>query len=130
MGMISPYITAINEGKVACKFIYETMDRKPTIDQDQPGAEEIDFSGDITFEKAVFYYPSRPGQRVLNEFSTQFLKGQTTAICGPSGAGKSSIVQLIMRYYDLSEGSLKLGSGSQNTSNTDIKKVNLRKFRQ
>jgi ATP-binding cassette, subfamily B (MDR/TAP), member 1 len=89
---LSPSIKAVNEGKVAGKFISDVIERMPTINQDNDMAKTIEFDGSIEFEEVDFYYPSRPEAKVLDNFSARFERGKTTAICGPSGAGKSSIV--------------------------------------
>jgi len=60
--------------------------------------------GEIKFENVEFYYPSRPDQKVLQNFNFTFEMGKTTAIVGPSGSGKSTVVQLMERFYDPSEG--------------------------
>ena len=61
-------------------------------------------AGEIKFENVNFFYPSRPDQKVLVDFSCTFEVGKTTAIVGPSGSGKSTVVQLIERFYDPREG--------------------------
>jgi len=56
--------------------------------------------GKIEFRNVSFSYPSRPEQKILDNFSAVFERGKTTAIVGASGSGKSTIVQLIERFYD------------------------------
>ncbi len=60
----------------------------------------------VTFENVAFSYPSRPQQRVLDEFSLTIEPGQTVALVGPSGAGKTTVFQLVQRFYDISSGHL------------------------
>lgn len=62
----------------------------------------------LTFSKAVFGYPTRPNVRILNTFDLKVEPGNTIAIVGQSGQGKSTIIQLIERFYDINQGSLKL----------------------
>ena len=60
------------------------------------------------FEAIDFHYPSRPQQAALRNFSLDVKPGQTVAIVGPSGAGKSTVFQLLLRYYDPQQGSIRL----------------------
>ena len=57
-------------------------------------------TGAIRFEHLCFSYPSRPGQRALDDFDLEVRTGETVAFVGPSGAGKSTVFQLLLRFYD------------------------------
>ncbi|MDC0398632.1 ABC transporter transmembrane domain-containing protein [Alphaproteobacteria bacterium] len=65
-------------------------------------------SGAIKFNEINFYYPSRPGQLALDDFTLEIKPGETVALVGPSGAGKSTVFQLLLRFYDPSSGDIKL----------------------
>ena len=65
-------------------------------------------SGRIEFERAGFSYPSRPGEKALDDFSLRVEPGDTVAIVGPSGAGKSTSFQLLLRFYDLLKGQIRV----------------------
>jgi ATP-binding cassette subfamily B (MDR/TAP) protein 1 len=71
----------------------------------------------------TFSYPNRPGQLILDNFSTVFEEGKTTAIVGASGSGKSTLIQLIERFYDPDHGSVIVDG-------VDLRILNLRDFRQ
>jgi len=60
--------------------------------------------GEIRFENVSFRYPSRPDARALDGFDLAVRAGETVAFVGPSGAGKSTTFQLLLRFYDPSEG--------------------------
>ncbi len=62
--------------------------------------------GRIEFRNVAFTYPSRPDDKVLNQFSLSVAKGENLAIVGPSGAGKSTVFQLIQRFYDPQDGEI------------------------
>jgi ABC-type multidrug transport system fused ATPase/permease subunit len=64
------------------------------------------FSGKISFSKVCFHYPSRPDVRVLHNLDFTIQAGEKVALVGPSGAGKSTIINLLMRYYPVSSGSI------------------------
>ena len=60
--------------------------------------------GDIRFERVSFRYPSRPGTPALADLDLAIHPGETVAFVGPSGAGKSTTFQLLLRFYDPSDG--------------------------
>ena len=55
-----------------------------------------------------FHYPSRPGQDTLRDFSLDIRAGETVALVGPSGAGKSTVLQLLLRFYDVQHGRVEV----------------------
>lgn len=64
--------------------------------------------GEIAFERVCFAYPKHPAQFVLNNFNLRVQPGQVVALVGATGAGKSTVLNLLMRFYDVSGGSIKL----------------------
>jgi ABC-type multidrug transport system fused ATPase/permease subunit len=107
---------------VAGKFAFEVIDRDPVINDNDQSAKVIELKGEIEFKDVVFYYPSRPDQKVLRGLSTKFELGKTTAIVGPSGAGKSSIALMIERFYDPNEGMVLVDG-------LPLKSINLQNYR-
>ena len=66
----------------------------------------------VCFEGVSFHYPSRPLQGALQDFSLQVAAGETVALVGASGAGKSTVFQLLLRFYDPQQGTIRLGDVS------------------
>ena len=64
--------------------------------------------GEIHFERVGFRYPSRPETPALADFDLAIRPGETVAFVGPSGAGKSTAFQLLLRFYDPSEGRIRI----------------------
>jgi ABC-type multidrug transport system fused ATPase/permease subunit len=64
--------------------------------------------GEVTFQNVAFTYPSRKEIEVLKGVSFSALAGQKIAIVGPSGAGKSTIASLLLRFYDVTGGTIKI----------------------
>ena len=62
----------------------------------------------LSLEAVTFRYPSRPLQAALSEFELQVAPGETVALVGPSGAGKSTVFQLLLRFYDVAGGTVRL----------------------
>lgn len=64
--------------------------------------------GAIAFEAVSFRYPSRPERAALDRVSFAVAPGETVALVGPSGAGKTTVFQLLLRFYDVTEGAVRL----------------------
>ena len=101
--------------------IFAVIDRKPSIDIYDQDAEKIDAISDIKFKNVTFKYEGR-NKVVLDNVSLWFRNGKTTALVGPSGCGKSSIIKLIERFYDPTEGQVHVNS-------KDLKTIQLQQYR-
>lgn len=100
--------------------IFETMDEPVTVD-DIEGARELPkIKGDVTFENVTFAYEE--GKNVLENLSFTVKAGESVALVGPTGAGKSTIVNLISRFYNVNDGSVKIDG-------QDISQVTLHSLR-
>ena len=87
--------------------IFEVLDVKAEV-ADKSDALALDqIDGTITFDHVTFGYV--PGQPVLNDISFQVAPGETVALVGPTGSGKTSITALVHRFYDVSEGAVRIG---------------------
>ena len=60
----------------------------------------------LSLDQVTFHYPSRPEQAALADFNLQLPEGKITALVGPSGAGKSTVFELLLRFYDPSQGAV------------------------
>lgn len=90
--------TAVSAGKV-----FEIIDEKEDV-LDRENAEEIEVKGDVTFEHVHFGY--KVYSPVLKDINFSVKKGEMIGIVGPSGVGKSTLINLIMRLYDVSSGQI------------------------
>jgi len=70
------------------------------------GDDCVELSGSVEFKNVHFGYT--PERTIINDFSAKVMPGQKVAIVGPTGAGKTTIVKLLMRFYDISEGQIML----------------------
>ncbi|EAX89771.1 ABC transporter family protein [Trichomonas vaginalis G3] len=86
--------------------VMDMIGYQPSINIDG-GIQYDDFKGDIVFDHVSFMYPSR-NVFALNDVSFQIKSGQNVAFVGHSGSGKSTIVQLIERFYDVTEGAITI----------------------
>jgi len=107
--MLSMMFIILPRASVSADRIAEVLDTEPSIvDPEAPRAFGADFKGLIEFEDVSFRYPGAT-ENVLSNISFTAKPGQTTAIIGTTGSGKSTLVSLIPRFYDATEGSIKVG---------------------
>lgn len=91
--------------------VLELLDETPepvASGNEQPLLAPI--NGDVRYENVQFSYPTRPDIQVLKGISFIIRPGEKVALVGPSGAGKSTVVQLLMRFYDLNSGQITVDS--------------------
>lgn len=100
------YSTEADNARVALEAMNEILDSKPLP---EPGPErQAHAQGtEIRFEDVSFSYDQ--GRPVLDQVSLTAKPGQVTALVGPSGAGKSTILRLVMRFWDVGAGAVRLG---------------------
>ncbi|XP_063255894.1 bile salt export pump isoform X4 [Prinia subflava] len=109
LGQASPCLEAFATGRGAATNIFETIDKKPTIDCMSEDGYKLDkVRGEIEFHNVTFHYPSRPDVKILDNLNMVIKAGETTAFVGASGAGKSTAIQLIQRFYDPTDGMITL----------------------
>ncbi len=106
LNTLSGFYNSILTAAASMERIFEIMDTQSEI-QDKPGAEKLPpIKGQVTFDHVTFGYNSE--KTVLKDVSFDVVPGQTIALVGPTGAGKSTVVNLISRFYDVTDGAVKI----------------------
>ena len=104
--MIAMMSVIIPRANVAAKRIYEVLSTEPTIhDPAQPKQPKANEKGTVEFSHVSFSYPEAD-EKVLDDISFRAEKGQTVAFIGSTGSGKSTLINLIPRFYDVTEGAV------------------------
>ena len=86
--------------------IFQVLDEPVTV-EDEPGAEELPpIKGAVSFDKVLFEYEK--GIPVIKHVSFDVREGESIALVGPTGAGKSTIVNLLSRFYNVTEGAVRI----------------------
>lgn len=124
LGQMAPPLAAFTSAKAAIYPMMEIINRKPLIDgfADSGEKPEEKPKGLITLENVHFSYPTRPDIEVCNGYNLAVNPGETVALVGRSGCGKSTVMNLLLRFYDPSSGSICL-------DNKEISKLNVRWLR-
>ncbi|KAL8570376.1 hypothetical protein ACOMHN_035794 [Nucella lapillus] len=109
LGNASPSVGSLAAAWGAAYVIFQMIDTESKIDNMMEGGKKPErVSGTLSFTNVQFSYPSRPEAKVLEGISLTVDPGQTVALVGASGCGKSTVVHLLQRFYDPSEGQVKL----------------------
>ncbi len=106
--MLTAMSIMLPRANVAAGRIDEVLKTEVSIeDPKEPISPSEDVKGQVEFDHVSFAYPDA-GENVLTDISFKARKGQTVAIIGSTGSGKSTLVNLIPRFYDVTEGSVKV----------------------
>lgn len=120
--MLSMMFIILPRASVSADRIADVLAEEPQIkDPEKPQHFPEPFKGTISFKNVTFRYPGS-SEDVLHQISFEAKPGQTTAILGTTGAGKSTLVSLIPRFYDVSEGSIEIDG-------IDVRKVSQKELR-
>jgi ATP-binding cassette subfamily B protein len=110
VGVLSEVYGDLLRAAGATERLMELLDAaSPVVSPLQPKAlPSVDGGSRVEFEAITFNYPSRPLTPALRDFKLSVAAGETVALVGPSGAGKSTVFQLLLRYYDPAQGTIRL----------------------
>lgn len=109
LGNLLPPLQNIAQSLSSATLIYSIIDSVPKIDPfSDRGLRLSKVMANVKFEQVSFNYPTRERVRVLNNLSFELTQGKTVAICGKTGSGKSTIINLLLRFYDPTSGSIYL----------------------
>lgn len=106
--MLSMVMVMINMARASAERIVEVLDESSTLQNPENAITEVK-DGEIVFEHVGFSYKNRKDKECLHDISLEIPSGSTLGIIGATGSGKSSLVQLIPRLYDVTEGCVKVG---------------------
>jgi len=104
--MLNNMIVSISRGKVSAHRINEVLDTKVDIISPAAPSSRVMGQGEVEFKNVLFRYPESTGNPVLTNISFSVKRGETVGILGETGAGKTTLVSLIPRLYDVSEGAV------------------------
>ena len=100
--MVTMLFTSVSRAMASVKRVNEVLNADPVIISGDKVAESEDIA--VSFRNVSFRYPSATGRPVLHDINIDIKKGETFAIIGATGSGKTSLVNMILRFYDATEG--------------------------
>ncbi len=118
---ISNFYNQLVTNIAGAERIFEILDTEPAILDEEGVSQMPPIKGEVTFEHVSFSYDEKV--KVLDDVSFRIKPGETIALVGATGAGKSTIVNLISRFYDVQEGTVRIDG-------LDVKKVSIESLRQ
>ena len=95
------------KAQVSADRIGELLDAEPLIKNPENGVKDTKIKGEVEFNNVTFTYPDSE-EPVLKDISFKASKGQTVAFIGSTGSGKSTLINLIPRFYDVTDGCIKI----------------------
>ena len=117
---ISGVITELQNALACAGRVFELMEAQPQA-PDQPDARVLeDAAGHVEIQDVSFSY--RQDQRLIEGFNLDVRPGQRVALVGPTGCGKTTVINLLMRFYDVNQGSIQV-------EGTDIRQITRKSLR-
>lgn len=103
---ISGVVTEFQNAIACAQRVFTLIDEEPQIPEPEHAVHLTDIDGNVKVEDVSFSY--LPGQHLIEDFNLEVKLGQRIAIVGPTGCGKTTLINLLMRFYDVNAGSIKV----------------------
>ncbi len=101
-------MTNMQTASASAHRIFDFLETEEMEDESEKTAKLTDVCGKVTFDHVRFSYPSNPDKIIIKDFSAEVHPGQKVAIVGPTGAGKTTMVNLLMRFFEINSGDIKI----------------------
>ena len=106
LSQIAQGITTLQQASAAMGRVFEFL-AEPEMENDEHKSQQLaTLKGDVTFDNIFFGY--NPDRTIIHDFSAKAKAGQKIAIVGPTGAGKTTIVNLLMKFYEIEKGRITI----------------------
>ena len=118
---IAQGLTNLQTASASAHRIFDFLESEELPDESKKTAELKTVKGDVEFNHVRFSYADDPDKIIIKDFSAHVKPGQKVAIVGPTGAGKTTMVNLLMRFFDLNGGDITIDGVSEQ----DLKRENI-----
>lgn len=106
LSQIAQCLTRLQSASAASGRVFEFLEAEELADESTKTLELPEIKGDVEFQNVVFGY--NKNKTIIKDFSAKVKAGQKVAIVGPTGAGKTTLVNLLMRFYEVNSGDIKI----------------------
>ena len=106
LSQIAQGITSLQQASAAMGRVFEFLAEEEMEDESHKERQLSDMKGQVVFDRVSFGYT--PERTIIHDFSATAHAGQKVAIVGPTGAGKTTIVNLLMKFYEIDKGSIRI----------------------
>lgn len=108
LGQIAQGMTNMQTASASAQRIFDFIESEELSDESEKSSEVPEVKGNVSFENVRFSYPDTPDKVIIKNFSAEVKAGQKVAIVGPTGAGKTTMVNLLMRFFEINSGSISI----------------------
>lgn len=105
---IAQGMTNLQTASASANRIFELLESEELSDESHKETSLQKVQGAVSFDHVHFSYPDTPDKVIIKDFSAHILPGQKVAIVGPTGAGKTTMVNLLMRFFEINSGSISI----------------------
>lgn len=118
---IAQGMTNLQTASASARRIFDFLESEELSDESEKTAVLDGAKGNVEFKNVRFSYPDNPDKVIIKNFSANVKSGQKVAIVGPTGAGKTTMVNLLMRFFEINSGSILIDG----VPISDLKRENL-----
>lgn len=108
LSQIAQGMTNMQTASASAQRIFDFIESEELSDESDKSSEMPEVKGNVSFENVRFSYPDTPDKVIIKNFSAEVKAGQKVAIVGPTGAGKTTMVNLLMRFFEINSGSISI----------------------
>lgn len=117
---ISGVVTELQNALACAERIFHLIEEEPQIPEATDALELQEVAGNVELQNVYFSY--QPDKKLIEDFNLKVEPGQRVAIVGPTGCGKTTIINLLMRFYDVNSGSIQVeGKDIQNVTRKSLR---------
>lgn len=121
---IAQGMTNLQTASASARRIFDFLESEELSDESEKTAVLDGAKGNVEFKNVRFSYPDNPDKVIIKNFSANVKSGQKVAIVGPTGAGKTTMVNLLMRFFEINSGSILIDG----VPISDLKRENLQEL--